>query len=157
MVRPNFRRKRPAVLVHSAKGSTWEDHKYVKVIDGVYYYPVSYEGGRHITDAMKGESSGGSVEGDELENLANEVIRGNYGNGQERKDLLGDKYQQVQDRVNEILLGSSGSTKVSTASPESVSKAENIAKKVSNDKSKVHSGVDMKQVLKVYTKDRKKR
>lgn len=157
MVRPNFRRKRPIVLVHSAKGSTWEDHKYVKVIDGVYYYPVSYEGGRHITDAMKGESSGGSVEGDELENLANEVIRGNYGNGQERKDLLGDKYQQVQDRVNEILLGSSGSTKVSTASPESVSKAENIAKKVSNDKSKVHSGVDMKQVLKVYTKDRKKR
>lgn len=37
-------------LSHSAKGSTWEDHKYVKKIDGVYYYPVGYEDGRTIDD-----------------------------------------------------------------------------------------------------------
>ena len=37
-------------LAHSAKGSTWEEHKYVKVVDGVYYYPDNYEGGRHISD-----------------------------------------------------------------------------------------------------------
>lgn len=35
-------------LQHSAKGSTWEDHKYIKRINGVYYYPDSYEGGRHL-------------------------------------------------------------------------------------------------------------
>lgn len=37
-------------LSHSAKGSTWEDHKYVKKIDGVYYYPVGYEDGPTIDE-----------------------------------------------------------------------------------------------------------
>lgn len=32
----------------SAKGTTWEKHKYVKVEDGKYYYPDGYEGGRHV-------------------------------------------------------------------------------------------------------------
>ena len=31
----------------SAKGTTWEKHKYIKVEDGKYYYPDNYEGGRH--------------------------------------------------------------------------------------------------------------
>lgn len=35
--------------------------------------------------------------------LANEVIQGLWGNGQERKDRLGDRYSEVQARVNEIL------------------------------------------------------
>ncbi len=37
------------------------------------------------------------------EELANEVIQGLWGNGQERKDRLGDRYSEVQARVNEIL------------------------------------------------------
>lgn len=37
------------------------------------------------------------------EELANEVIRGLWGNGQERKDKLGSRYSEVQARVNEIL------------------------------------------------------
>lgn len=36
-------------LSHSAKGSTWEKHKYIKSVDGKYYYPDSYEGGRHLS------------------------------------------------------------------------------------------------------------
>ena len=40
-----------------------------------------------------------------IEELAKEVIAGKYGNGQERKDKLGNIYDQVQSRVNEILLG----------------------------------------------------
>lgn len=35
-------------IEHSAKGSSWEKHDYIKVIDGKYYYPDSYEGGRHL-------------------------------------------------------------------------------------------------------------
>lgn len=38
------------VLSHSAKGSTWEKHKYLRVINGKYYYPDSYEGGRHLSN-----------------------------------------------------------------------------------------------------------
>lgn len=37
----------PKHLLHSAKGTTWENHKYVKVEDGKYFYPSNYEGGRH--------------------------------------------------------------------------------------------------------------
>lgn len=37
------------------------------------------------------------------EELANEVIQGLWGNGQERKDRLGSRYSEVQARVNEIL------------------------------------------------------
>ena len=58
--------------------------------------------------AIDGESSnnGGLSERD-IDNLSNEVIRGNFKNGKERRDLLGEYYQQVQDRVNKKLKGSS--------------------------------------------------
>lgn len=38
-----------------------------------------------------------------VEELAKEVIAGKYGNGEERKKALGDRYAEVQTRVNEIL------------------------------------------------------
>ena len=37
------------------------------------------------------------------EELAREVIEGKYGNGEDRKNALGDRYAEVQARVNEIL------------------------------------------------------
>lgn len=37
------------------------------------------------------------------EELAREVIEGKYGNGEDRKQALGDRYAEVQARVNEIL------------------------------------------------------
>ena len=55
-------------IIHSAKGSTWEDHKYIKRVDGVYYYPDSYEGGRHLPDgdsAKYGEYSKGDSDFDD--------------------------------------------------------------------------------------------
>ena len=40
-----------------------------------------------------------------IEELAKEVIAGKYGNGEERKQKLGNLYNEVQKRVNEILIG----------------------------------------------------
>ena len=40
---------------------------------------------------------------DELDRIAISVIEGNYGNGLERRERLGDMYNIIQDRVNEIL------------------------------------------------------
>lgn len=40
-----------------------------------------------------------------IEQLAKDVINGKYGNGEERKQKLGDLYTEVQKRVNEILRG----------------------------------------------------
>lgn len=38
-------------LAHSAKGSEWKKHKYIKKVNGNYYYPDSYRGGRHLDSA----------------------------------------------------------------------------------------------------------
>lgn len=174
-------------LEHSAKGSTWDNHKYIKRIDGTYYYPDSYSGGRHLPDGDKDEKEtliedylfdklkdyagdeldrqlrgsfdkiikenlgidwtilpkeevdkmqrslidrlrdvekeeGSSIDKIELtkndiENLAKEVIRGQYGNGQIRKDLLGENYAEIQKRVNEIMKSGVGQKKISEATP----------------------------------------
>ena len=40
---------------------------------------------------------------DEILRLANEVISGKYGNGEARKQALGDKYAIVQAKVNELM------------------------------------------------------
>lgn len=39
----------------------------------------------------------------DIEQMARDVIAGKYGNGQERKNKLGNLYNEVQKRVNEIL------------------------------------------------------
>ena len=51
-----------------------------------------------------GGSSGGSSGGVDIDSLARAVIRGDYGNGEERRRRLGSLYDAVQARVNEILL-----------------------------------------------------
>lgn len=50
-----------------------------------------------------GGSDGGSG-GADIDALARAVIRGEYGNGKERRSRLGSLYDAVQARVNEILL-----------------------------------------------------
>lgn len=214
MIIPDFRNfvGTNQILVHSAKGSTWDDHKYVKKIDGVYYYPVGYEDGRTI-DELKGgkesedkddkkEKSGSKSKEDKIkevkqnfdqylakrgidwrklprdevdqmqrdiikqlesgketgtkekttEELAKDVAAGKLGSGEDRKALLGDRYSEVQKKVNEIVK-SAGSKKTSEATEESKKKASSAAKKVSN--TKVHSGVNMDKVMSVYKKKKK--
>lgn len=48
-----------------------------------------------------------SDEDKSIDELAQEVIAGKYGTGEARKKALGDKYNAVQQRVNEILKGNS--------------------------------------------------
>ena len=68
--------------------------------------------------------------GKSVEELAKEVIRGDWGNGQERKDKLaaaGYDYDTVQAKVNELL----NPPKPTTATPLSTGKSiEEIAKEV---------------------------
>lgn len=162
-------------LMHSAKGSEWENHKYVIKKDGNYYYKVGYDKGRTIDSLKKDDSdliskakqkvknrkhteqaavalhkwnrlhgqdkkkktytydketnqikekkeekkedikqepksSNDTASTENLsdnisgttEELAMRAIRGDFGNGQKRKDILGDKYSEVQALVNEL-------------------------------------------------------
>lgn len=160
------------ILRHSAKGSTWEEHKYIKRIDGTYYYPDSYEGGRHLPDGEKPDSGDKEKEpseetkrekldltSDDIEKLAHEVIRGNFGNGQDRKDLLGENYQEIQDRVNQILRSSGASNqKLSSASSDIVEAGKKALSEAVNainkkeTKASDKKGIDLDRVYNVYKK-----
>lgn len=131
-------------VVHSAKGSVWEKHKYVKVQDGMYFYPNDYKGGRHIENFKKkaekkfkktldkkegkevlktraepiGDTKNkekkkmSAARKEKINNFANDVINGKYGNGKERIDKLGKKYNRLQNRVNQILLGKAAAKRI---------------------------------------------
>lgn len=61
--------------------------------------PKKEDGG----DMRKEELTGDILTGAEIiEILAKRVIKGDYGNGQERREKLGDLYSVVQSRVNEL-------------------------------------------------------
>ncbi len=62
-----------------------------------------------VNRILSGGSSAGSYD---VDALARRVIAGEFGNGDERKRRLGDKYSAVQRRVNEIL-GASGASSTS--------------------------------------------
>lgn len=57
-----------------------------------------------VNEMLGAGGSGGQSGGADVEALAQAVIRGEYGNGEERKRRLGSLYDAVQARVNEILL-----------------------------------------------------
>lgn len=57
-----------------------------------------------VNEILLGGGSPGGGGGADIEALAQAVIRGEYGNGEERKRRLGSNYAAVQARVNEILL-----------------------------------------------------
>lgn len=149
-------------ISHSAKGSTWEKHKYVKVIDGVYYYPNTYDKGRKIESLLKksklkslkddGEMKTGKLVGlkkggkkelsDEdkkkrrkrINRLAKDVISGKYGVGQERMDKLGKKYSRVQNRVNQMLLGKDAAKRIADRKKAQAAASSSSTKKLSTKK-----------------------
>lgn len=131
MIRPDYRdfRTRSQSFRHSSEGSSWKEHKYIKRVDGTYYYPDSYEGGRHLPDEGTESNSKIDLSEKDVENLAKEVIRGNFGNGQVRKDLLGENYAEVQKRVNELMKGSAGLKTIPSDKTKAISVAEEAAKR----------------------------
>lgn len=67
----------------------------------------------HTVIVVSGSTpSGGNttIVSNDIDELARAVIAGRYGTGSERKAALGNKYEAVQKRVNELLGGSSSVT-----------------------------------------------
>ena len=112
------------VLIHSAKGSTWKHHKYVKKVDGTYYYPGDYKGGNNSVEGSGGV--GGAFDEKDYETIAHDVLDGKFGNGDVRKTLLGEDYQQVQDMVNRMLNPNS-------SEPELVNGKKKAEKKITKE------------------------
>ena len=79
--------------------------------------PAPEEPAETLTDASKGTeaeeqpeqpmvpgqpASGGNIPAGTLEQKARQVIRGDFGNGQVRKDRLGAEYAEIQGKFNEM-------------------------------------------------------
>lgn len=163
MTQSDFRRisGKNKILIHSAKGSEWKDHIYAKKIDGKYYYPSGYENGRTV-DSLPGGGGGSSEEketgdlsGDDVHALALQVIRGDFGNGQIRKDLLGEKYDVIQTKVNELMRAGDYSSAPMTS--EKTEKAAEKGKKAATKATKASKGIDMDKVLSVYKEQAKRK
>ena len=58
---------------------------------------------QYIADEANKINNSEPIKEKTTEELAREVIEGKYGNGEDRKNALGDRYAEVQVRVNEIL------------------------------------------------------
>lgn len=58
---------------------------------------------QYIADEANKINNSEPIKEKTTEELAREVIEGKYGNGDDRKNALGDRYTEVQARVNEIL------------------------------------------------------
>lgn len=54
------------------------------------------------TSTTSNVSNSNVIVSNDVEKEAMKVIHGDYGDGQERKDKLGDKYHDIQSRVNEL-------------------------------------------------------
>ncbi len=63
--------------------------------------PTTNETSSHEANSTIGNTES-SLPSGSLEQKAKEVIRGNYGNGIERKQKLGEQYTEIQGKVNEM-------------------------------------------------------
>lgn len=136
MVRPDFRNFRRHSLAHSAKGSEWEDHKYVKKIDGVYYYPVGYKDGRTIDDLSDNKNS--DTKNKSIDEVKNHFDQYLAKRGIDWRTLPKDEIDQMQrDIVKQLESGKETGT--------SEKSAEELAKDVMADK--LGKGEDTKTLL----------
>lgn len=77
---------------------------YETAIYGAEHYNLALDESSTITGEL---FKSASIAADDFQ-AALDVMMGNYGNGQQRKDLLGDRYADIQDTVN-MLIAETGS------------------------------------------------
>lgn len=98
-----------------------------------------------------------TVSGD-IDQLARDVIRGKYGNGEARKKALGSRYSEVQARVNQILRGKSSTPSYQTYTVKKGDTLSGIAKRYGTTYQKIAKDngianpnlIYPNQVLKIY-------
>lgn len=81
-----------------------------------------------------------------ISKLANDVISGKYGNGAERKKLLGSLYDEVQEEVNKIL----NKSNVITYTVQAGDTLTHIAKRYNTTIQKIANDNNIKDVNKIY-------
>lgn len=63
------------VVAHSAKGTTWSNHKYIKIVNGRYVYPDSGQAGTKVTRKISKGSSSDTSQMKEVGSVKNTVSK----------------------------------------------------------------------------------
>lgn len=103
-------------LIHSAKGTSWKNHKYIKKVGNKYYYKdekgelvegdqsdngdILTETKESTTSSSKSKKSKKSTETDRIKALANKVMAGKLGQNQLRKATSSKDYIKVMNTIN---------------------------------------------------------
>ena len=131
----------PDYIIHSAKGTTWRNHKYIKKVGNKYYYKNEKgelvegdpsDNGDILTETKestsKSSKSKKSTETDRIKALANKVMAGKLGQNQLRKATSSKDYIKVMNTIN------SKFKKPSSSGSSSKSKDKDKEKKTSEKK-----------------------
>ena len=106
----------PDYIIHSAKGTTWRNHKYIKKVGNKYYYKnekgelvegdpsdngdILTETKESSSKSSKSSKSKKSTETDRIKALANKVMAGKLGQNQLRKATSSKDYIKVMNTIN---------------------------------------------------------
>lgn len=137
-------------IIHSAKGTTWSNHKYIKKVGNKYYYKNekgelvegdpsdngdSIETKESTTSSSKSKKKK-STETDRIKALANKVMAGKLGQNQLRKATSSKDYIKVMNAINNKFKkpSSSGSSSKSKEKEKKTSEKKTKEKKTSEKK-----------------------
>lgn len=139
-------------LIHSAKGTSWKNHKYIKKVGNKYYYKdekgelvegdpsdngdILTETKESTTSSSKSKKSKKSTETDRIKALANKVMAGKLGQSQLRKATSSKDYIKVMNTINSKFKkpSSSGSSSKSKEKEKKTSEKKTKDKKTSEKK-----------------------
>ena len=139
-------------LIHSAKGTSWKNHKYIKKVGNKYYYKdekgelvegdpsdngdILTETKELTTSSSKSKKSKKSTETDRIKALANKVMAGKLGQNQLRKATSSKDYIKVMNTINSKFKkpSSSGSSSKSKEKEKKTSEKKTTEKKTSEKK-----------------------
>lgn len=134
-------------LIHSAKGTSWKNHKYIKKVGNKYYYKdekgelvegdpsdngdILTETKESTTSSSKSKKSKKSTETDRIKALANKVMAGKLGQNQLRKATSSKDYIKVMNTINSKFKkpSSSGSSSKSKEKEKKTSEKKTSEKK----------------------------
>ena len=143
-------------IIHSAKGTTWRNHKYIKKVGNKYYYKnekgelvegdpsdnddILTETKESTTKSSKSSKSKKNTETERIKALANKVMAGKLGQNQLRKATSSKDYIKVMNAINSKFKkpSSSGSSSKSkekekkTSEKKTTEKSNNIEKDKTN-------------------------
>lgn len=139
-------------LIHSAKGTSWKNHKYIKKVGNKYYYKdekgelvegdpsdngdILTETKESTTSSSKSKKSKKSTETERIKALANKVMAGKLGQNQLRKATSSKDYIKVMNTINSKFKkpSSSGSSSKSKEKEKKTSEKKTSEKKTSEKK-----------------------